>query len=76
MDTPLYAEAAATLRPVFTHDAATDPRLPAVTHRTNTSRRLAFGYLLLAPAALYVALLVIARLSGGPVRRAHASVMV
>jgi signal transduction histidine kinase/CheY-like chemotaxis protein len=30
MDTPLYAEAAATLRPVFTHDAASDPRLPAV----------------------------------------------
>ena len=30
MDTPLYAEAAATLRPVFTHDAAHDPRLPAV----------------------------------------------
>ncbi|MFL5197994.1 MAG: GAF domain-containing protein [Microvirga sp.] len=30
MDTPLYAEAAATLRPVFTHDAADDPRLPAV----------------------------------------------
>ena len=26
--------------------------------RSNTSRRLAFGYLLLAPAALYVALLV------------------
>src|SRR5207253_4403957 len=30
MDTPLYAEAATTLRPVFTHDAAHDPRLPAV----------------------------------------------
>jgi GAF domain-containing protein/CheY-like chemotaxis protein len=30
MDTPLYAEAAATLRPVFTHDAAHDARLPAV----------------------------------------------
>jgi len=26
MDTPLYAEAAATLRPVFTHDAAHDQR--------------------------------------------------
>ncbi len=26
--------------------------------RTNTSRRLAFGYMLLAPAALYVLLLV------------------
>jgi signal transduction histidine kinase/CheY-like chemotaxis protein len=30
MDTPLYAEAATTLRPVFTDDATHDPRLPAV----------------------------------------------
>jgi GAF domain-containing protein/CheY-like chemotaxis protein len=30
MDTPLYAEAATTLRPVYTHDAATDVRLPAI----------------------------------------------
>jgi GAF domain-containing protein/CheY-like chemotaxis protein len=29
-DNALYAEAAATRRPVFTHDAATDPRLPAI----------------------------------------------
>jgi GAF domain-containing protein/CheY-like chemotaxis protein len=40
MDTPLYAEAASTLRPVFTHDAAQDPRLPAIIreqapHRTH-----------------------------------------
>jgi GAF domain-containing protein/CheY-like chemotaxis protein len=40
MDTPVYAEAAATLRPVFIHDAAHDARMPAVMrertpHRTH-----------------------------------------